>query len=108
MLSALLGFGLVFVILRLWFPTYFSIRWRVREGPLHLRRERSRMISLLKHRAEIGEEEAVPELLAQFGQEAASCFQAWNQEYLQERFGRPPASRPRANLADLRKSFEKS
>jgi transglutaminase-like putative cysteine protease len=101
-LVAILGgialLGLAGLVLRIFFPTWFSIRWRVREGPPKLRRERRALERLLKRRARVLTPEASREL------------EAWHALYLQARFaphleGLEPEL---AGLAERRRAIQKA
>jgi hypothetical protein len=82
--------GAVLLVLRIWFPQFFSIRWRVHEGPPVLRRERLRMERMLR-RAQIPAEEFEQTRHLVYrarGAQAGDLFTEWLGTYQSARFGR--------------------
>ena len=95
------------VVLRRWFPWVFSIRWRIREGSIGLKRERTRMEDLLKKSLQPLPvlSEAYTQIETKHGPSAARSFSDWYLTYGNARFGRPdPLSG--AKPSDLSKKFD--
>jgi transglutaminase-like putative cysteine protease len=87
--GVLLAFGAtVFLVLRIWFPQVFSIRWRVSEGPPALRRERLRMEKLLKRHRLPDLEESHRVIYSIKGVQAGDLYSEWLGLYQTARFGR--------------------
>ncbi len=113
--AAALGFG----IIKVYFPWIFSIRFRVREGPLALRRERNRLERLLQRRLKIAPSDSMIEparnlLRTKFGEEAARALDEWEICYNEARFGsdalhpHPETHRIRICYDSLHRSLQNS